>query len=434
MNGTVVGIIAFASLLALLIIRIPVAFAMFAVGLVGISIMNSPQAAITLLGTESYTLATSNELIVVPLFILMGNVASRSGMSRALYDAAYAWIGSLRGGLAAATVLGCASFAALSGSSIASALTIGKVSLGEMSRFGYGRRLSTGTVAAGGTLGILIPPSTGFVVYAILTQESIGRLFLAGVIPGLLLATLFIVAIWIMCVVKPEIAPVGPTTSWPQRMAASLGALPVLAVILLTIGGIYLGFFSPIEAAAVGAALMFAIAMLQGTLSGPDLKASVRETVVTTTTVILILISASVLNPFIALTHIPRDLGAFLEGLDIGRYGVLLLILACYLILGCFLDGLSMIVLTMPIFYPIILALGFDPIWYGVIVVVILEMAMISPPVGVNAFIVKSVAPDVPLREIFIGILPFWAMMILLVIILMLFPQIATYLPDHMIG
>ena len=434
MTAVAAGLAGLAVFLALLVIRVPVAFAMFVVGLVGVSVFNSPSAALSLLASESFTLASSTELIVVPLFILMGNIATEAGMSRRLYDAAYAWIGAVRGGLASATVVGCAGFAALCGSSVASALTMGRVSLGEMKRFSYSDRLSTGAVAAGGTLGILIPPSTGFVVYAILTQQSIGRLFLAGVVPGILLATLFVLAITLVAWLRPEEAPRGPSVGWREKRAATTGALPILAIILITIGGIYMGIFSPIEAAAVGAALALLFAVLGRTLSMAGFLKAVRDAVATTATVMLILIAAHIINPFIALTRIPTVVGEGLTSLPLGPTGIMLVILACYLVLGCFLEGLSMLVLTMPIFFPLVTSLGFDPIWFGVVVVITLEMGLISPPVGVNVFIVKSVAPDVPLKEIFAGVAPFWLAMLVLVLLLVMFPDLALLLPDTMIG
>lgn len=433
MSSMAVGALGMGVLLALLILRIPVAFAMFAVGFVGIAVLNGLPSAMSLLASETFTLASSAELVVVPLFILMGNVASATGMSGRLYDAAYAIIGSVKGGLASATIIGCGGFAALSGSSVASALTMGKVSLAEMARFNYDPRLSTGAVAAGGTLGILIPPSTGFVIYAILTQQSIGRLFLAGVLPGLLLLSLFVLLITVLCWLRPALGPAGPITTLQEKTRAFAGAISILGVILLTIGGIYTGIFSPVEAAAVGAALMIVLGALVRKLTLATLWQAARDSVVTTATVMLILISAHLLNPFLALSHIPQALGAFLNGLDLSDLMVLSLILACYLVLGCFIEGFAMLVLTMPIFFPVITQLGFDPIWFGVLVVVTLEMGLISPPVGVNVFIVKSVARDVPLGDIFVGVLPFWCAMLAALALLVAFPDIALYLPNTMI-
>ncbi|MCT8998856.1 TRAP transporter large permease [Chelativorans intermedius] len=433
MSPMAIGGLGMLVLLALLMLRVPVAFAMFAVGFVGIAILNGLPAAMSLLASETFTLSSSAELVVVPLFILMGNVASATGMSSRLYDAAYAVIGPIRGGLASATVIGCGGFAALSGSSVASALTMGKVSLAEMKRFGYDPRLSTGAVAAGGTLGILIPPSTGFVIYAILTDQSIGRLFLAGVLPGLLLLSLFVLLISFLCWLRPQLGPAGPRTSLRAKFAALAGAAPVLGVILLTIGGIYGGIFSPVEAAAVGAGLMIFLGALMRRLTAALLWQALKDSVVTTATVMLILIAAHLLNPFLALSQIPQAVGALLTGLEISNLSILAIILASYLFLGCFIEGFAMLVLTMPIFFPLVTSLGFDPIWFGVLVVVTLEMGLISPPVGVNVFIVKLVAQDVPLAKIFQGVLPFWGAMLVALILLVSFPQIALFLPDTMI-
>ncbi len=433
MSGATVGFIGIAALFVLLALRIPVAFAMFVVGFLGIIALDTTNAAMSLLASEAFTLASSPELVVIPLFILMGNVASITGMSRRLYDAAYALIGQFRGGLASATVIGCGGFAALSGSSVASALTMGKVALGEMERFNYDQRLSTGVVAAGGTLGILIPPSTGFVIYAILTEQSIGRLFLAGVLPGLLLLALFVVMVMLIAWLRPGAGPAGPATSMSEKLRALAGAGPIVGVILLTIGGIYGGLFSPVEAAAVGAGIVILVGAVSRTLNLADLWSASKDAVVTTATVMLILIAAHMINPFLALSHIPTAVGEILTSLGLGATGTLILILVIYLVLGCFLEGFAMLVLTLPIFFPIITALGIDPIWFGVLTVLTLEMGLISPPVGINVFIVRSVAPNVPLGEIFRGVLPFWLMMILTVAILIFFPQIALYLPNTMI-
>ncbi|MCG6883729.1 MAG: TRAP transporter large permease [Silicimonas sp.] len=434
MSASAAGLLGIVALFVLLVLRIPVAFAMFVVGFFGIVHLNSVNAAVSLLASEAYTLGSSPELVVVPLFILMGNVASITGMSRRLYDAAYAIIGSVRGGLASATVIGCGGFAALSGSSVASALTMGKVALAEMDRFNYDPRLSTGVVAAGGTLGILIPPSTGFVIYAILTEQSIGRLFLAGVFPGILLLGLFVMAVTILCWIRPNYGPAGPSTSLGEKLRAISGAGPIGAIIMLTIGGIYGGLFSPVEAAAVGAAAVILIGVVTHTLGLRQLWAAAKDSVVTTATVMLILIAAHMINPFMALSHIPEAVGAFMENLNLGPTGVLVVILAIYVILGCFLEGFAMLVLTLPIFFPIITNMGIDPIWFGVLVVLALEMGLISPPVGLNVFIVKSVAPNVPLGQIFSGVVLFWVMMLVALAILIAFPQIALFLPNTMIN
>ncbi len=434
MSPELIGFLGILLLFLMLAARIPVGIAMFAVGLAGIALLNSMPAALSLLASESFSLASSAELLVIPLFILMGNVATESGMSRRLYDAAYAWIGSIRGGLASATVVGCAGFAALSGTSVASALTMGRVSLGEMERFRYSQRLSTGAIAAGGTLGILIPPSTGFVLYAILTQESIGRLFLAGVLPGLVLTGLFVATIWIVTRINPALGPRGPRTSWAEKWKASFAATPLIVLVAITIGGIYLGIFSAVEAAGVGAAFAILWGLASRHLNLTGLLAAVKDSVSTTAAVMLILIGAHIFGPFMALSHVPTLIGEALTGLEIGRIGILCLILLAYLVLGCFLEGYSMLVLTMPIFFPVITGLGFDPIWFGVLVVITLEMGLISPPVGVNVFVVKALAEDVPMRTVFEGILPFWIAMAVCLILLILFPEIALMLPRSMLG
>ncbi|MFV0245735.1 MAG: TRAP transporter large permease [Qingshengfaniella sp.] len=432
MSPSLIGLIGVIVLFILLLIRIPVAFAMFVVGFAGVSVLNGTNAAFSLLASESFTLASSPELVVVPLFILMGNVASVTGMSSRLYDAAYALIGSVRGGLASATVIGCGGFAALSGSSVASALTMGKVALAEMDRFNYDPRLSTGVVAAGVTLGILIPPSTGFVIYAILTEQSIGRLFLAGVLPGLLLLSMFVLAVTVLCYIRPEFGPNGPKTSLNEKLQAVVGAGPIVAVILLTIGGIYGGFFSPVEASAVGAGFIIVIGAVTRRLGVRELWKAAKDSVVTTATVMLILIAAHMINPFLALSHIPTAVGEMIEAMNLPTLAVLLLILLVYLLLGCFLEGFAMLVLTLPIFFPIITGLGVDPIWFGVLVVLALEMGLISPPVGINVFIVKSVAPNATLGQIFAGVIPFWCVMLLTLLILVAFPQISLFLPNTM--
>ena len=432
MSPTFVGGLGLAILLGLLLVRIPVAFAMFVVGFTGIWILNGLQAAIGLLSSETFALASNSELIVVPLFILMGNVASVTGMSRRLYDAAYATIGQVRGGLASATVIGCGGFAALSGSSVAAALTMGRTALAEMDRFDYSPRLSTGVVAAGGTLGILIPPSTGFVIYAILTEQSIGRLFMAGILPGILLLSAFLLTIAITCLLRPEMGPKGPSTTLPDKGRAFVGAIPILFVVVLTIGGIYGGYFSPTEAAGIGAALVIVFGSIGGTLTFASFWEAAQSSIVTTASVLLILIAAHLINPFVALSHLPAEVSRLLTALDLGPRGTLVVILAIYLVLGCFLEGLAMLVLTLPIFMPVVLGLGIDPIWFGVLVVLTLEMGLISPPVGINVFIVKSVARDVPLMDIFRGVMPFWFAMLATLVVLVAVPWISLWLPSMM--
>jgi len=432
MSGELLGIVGFGALFAMLALGTPVAIALLIVGFVGTILLSGFQAAAYTLSGQVFATVTIYELSIIPLFILMGNLASAAGLSRDLFDAAYRLIGHLRGGLAAATILGCAGFAALSGSSIASAVTMGKVAYPEMRRYKYGARLATGSIAAGGTLGILIPPSTGFVIYAVLTEESIGRLFMAGVLPGLLLTSLFLVAIALVTLISPEEGPKGPSFDWRERLSAMFRATGIVTIILITIGGIYTGFFTPVEAAGVGAFFALCMLIIRGKCTLPTLWQASAETLRTTGMAFFILMGANVFAPFVALSHLPATIADGMTGLALGTYGTLAIILLGYVILGMFIEGLSLLVITLPIVFPLIVGLGFDPIWLGVIMVIVLEMGLISPPIGVNVFVVKSIVPDVKMETIFAGIMPFWLSMGIALIILVAVPDIALYLPNAM--
>jgi len=432
MTPTAVGVLGILALFVLLALRMPVGIVMMIIGAVGIGVLNGWPAAMATLGSEPFVIASNFELMIIPLFVLMGNLASISGMSRDLYGAAYAWFGHWRGGLATATIAACAGFAALSGSSVASAITMGRVALPEMRRYDYDPRLATGCIAAGGTLGILIPPSTGFVIYAILTEESIGRLFLAGVFPGLLLTALFMVSIYIQTRLNPKLGPPGPEVSFADKMRATGKAGAMIGIVVVTIGGIYSGFFTAGEAAGVGAFLAFALAVVRRAVNRTSLTFTLLQTVRTTAFAFLILIGAHVFNPFLALTQIPADLAQALIGTNLSPHGILLILLVTFIVLGTFLEDFAILVLTLPIVHPLIIELGFDPIWFGVVMVIVLEMGLISPPVGVNVFVVKSIAEDVPMSEIFIGILPFWFAMGVCLAIIVFFPDIALFLPNTM--
>jgi tripartite ATP-independent transporter DctM subunit len=434
MSLELAGVAGIAALLVLLALRMPVGIAMMLVGTGGIALLANERAALSTLTNEAITITTKVELLVIPLFILMGNLATASGLSRNLYDAAYAWVGARRGGLASATVLGCAGFSALCGSSVASAVTVGRVALPEMQRHRYDPGLATGTVAAGGTLGILIPPSSGFVVYAILTEQSIGQLFIAGILPGLLLTGLFVLTVWLIVSRNPALGPPGPRLPRAERLAALAGAGPITFVMVGTIGGIYAGMFTPMEAAAVGAILTLLIALLRRGLTLSAAGQVLSDTARTSAMIYVILVGAHVFGPFLARTGLPGALSDWMIGLGLGPYGTLAIILLALIILGCFLEGFAMLVLTLPILFPTVVALGFDPIWFGVIMVIVLEMGLITPPVGVNVFVVKSIARDVPLGQMFRGVLPFWGAMMVCTLLLIIFPQIATFLPQTMFG
>ncbi|MEM7258212.1 MAG: TRAP transporter large permease [Pseudomonadota bacterium] len=448
---TLIGIIGLATLFILLALRMPVGLSMLGVGLVGTIVVNANQfiavgmssdqawsrglrIAYSNLSGETFEAASNYNLLVIPMFVLMGSLAGVSGMSNDLYRAAYRWMGHLRGGLASATIAACAGFAALSGSSLASAVTMGRVALPEMKRYKYDDALSTGSVAAGGTLGFLIPPSGGMIIYAVLTEQSIGRLFMAGIMPGILLTLLFIAAILFTVTRNPAAGPKGERSSKSDRHSALLGALPIFAVVGITIGGMYTGFFTPVEASSVGAFLTFCVALLRRSLSFGALKTVVLQTMNATSTVFLIIIGAFVFIPFMSITELPANLVEILTALPIGETGILLVIIAAYMFLGMFLESIAMLVLTIPVVIPIAIGLEWDLIWFGIIVVIALEMGMISPPVGINVFVVKSIAPDVPMGRIFAGIWPFWFAMAAMIGLLILFPQIALYLPQKLVG
>ncbi|MPZ59396.1 MAG: TRAP transporter large permease subunit [Rhizobiales bacterium] len=432
MSPTFAGVVGLVVLFVLFFFRMPIGVSLLLVGGVGFAALTNWPAASALLGSEPFHVTSAYALSVIPLFVLMGHFATLSGMARDFYAAAYAWIGPWRGGLAGATIVACSGFSALSGSSVATAATIGQVALPEMRRYRYDPRLATGAVAAGGTLGILIPPSTGMVVYAILTEQSIGQLFVAGILPGVLLTVMFMITISAVCLLCPSYGPPGKVQPIAQRAAALLRALPMLGIVLVTIGGIYLGFFTPTEAAAVGAFLAMLLAVVRRALTFGALLKVLLESVRTSGLVFLILIGATLFSQFISVTRIPGDLAQFLIGLNLPKEAILTLILSTYIVLGTFLEGFAMLVLTLPVVFPIITTLGYDPIWFGVVMVLVLEMGLISPPLGVNVFVVKGVAGDVPMSQIFVGILPFWAAMIVTLVILVLVPDIALLLPKSM--
>jgi tripartite ATP-independent transporter DctM subunit len=434
MSPTAAGLVGFVALFALLALRMPIGLAMMLVGAAGIAILNSPQAAFNVLGAFPFSYSAVFTLSVIPLFVLMGSFASVSGMGADLYRTAYAWVGHRRGGLAAATIIACAGFAALSGSSVAAAATMGKVALPEMRRYRYDPRLATGSIAAGGTLGILIPPSTVLIVYALLTEQSIGRLFLAGFLPGLLLTLLFVATVFIVSMLNPEAGPAGERQTLRQRLSVLVGSGAFLLIVIIVVGGIYLGVFTVTEAAAIGAFVTFLHALWKRRLTLPAFSTALLETIRTTAMVFLILIGAHFFAPFLALTRIPVELASAIGDLAIPGFAILALILVAYIALGTFMEGFAMMVLTVPIVLPIILTLGYDPIWFGIIMVIVIEMGLISPPVGINVFVVKGVAEDVPLGQIYAGIVPFWIAMAVCAILLIIFPEIALLLPNTMMG
>jgi len=420
-------------LFLLLFLGMPIAFALMFVGFMGISYLASPEAALPVLARTFYGVSAHYPYTVIPLFIVMGGFAGSSGLTQQLYQTFDKWVRRLPGGLAVATIAACAGFAAVSGSSVATAATMGTVALPEMRRFRYSPRLATGSIAAGGTLGFLIPPSIGFVVYGMLTEQSVGKLLVAGFLPGVLLASAYIAIVIIKVRFAPELAPVNPEgVSWRERIIALKGIWETLLIFLLVMGGIYLGFFTPTEAGAIGASTLFLTAVIKGRLTVEGLLSSLMEAVRISVMVLTLVAGANVFSYFLALSTIPARVASWAGGLEVSPYLILTIVVGIYLFLGCFLDAISMMVLTMPVIYPVILSLGFDPIWFGVIAVLMMEAGLITPPMGLNVFTVAGVARDIPLEDIFRGVAPFLISIFVVVAILALFPQIALFLPQRM--
>jgi C4-dicarboxylate transporter, DctM subunit len=427
-----VGLIGIGFLFILLFLRMPVGLVMALVGFVGFAFLTSLEGAFGILRSVPFVTSASYDLSVLPLFLLMGSFAFYSGMSEGLYYSAYKWLGGSPGGLAMATIVGCSGFAAVSGSTLATAATMGMIALPEMKKYRYDPALATGAVAAGGSLGILIPPSSILIIYGVLTEQSIEKLFMAGVFPGLLLALLFVLSIMARVMVNQKLGPPGAKTGFAEKMASLRDCWGVLVLFIVIMGGLYMGLFTPTEAAGVGAFGVFLFALFRGRLTKENFIAALTETMRTTAMIFVIVIGAMIFGYFLAISRLPYELATFVSTLPVSPYVILIVILVVYLMLGCIMDTLAMVILTVPIFYPVILKLGFDPIWFGVIMVLVSEMGVITPPVGLNVYVIHGVAKDVPLFTIFRGILPFLCMMILCIILVILFPQIATFLPDLM--
>jgi len=385
-----------------------------------------------LIGQTSMRTVTDYTFGVIPMFMLMGAFVSVSGVSRELFRAANAFIGHLRGGLGMATVIACGGFAAICGSSVATAATFSSVAYPEMRRFGYPQSFSTGVIAAGGTLGAMLPPSTVLAVYAILTQQDIGKLFMAGIIPGLLAMAMYVLTISVIVRVKPDWLPRGAATSWRQRFEGLKDVWAPLLLFVFVIGGLYGGFFTPTEAGGVGATGAFLLGVLRGKLDRAGILEALLSATRTAAAVFTVLIGALIFGYFLTMTQTPQKLTGFLTELGLGPYGVLALIMLMYLVLGCLMDAMAMIILTVPIIFPVIVQLGFDPIWFGIIIVMTVELGLIHPPVGMNVFVIKSVVHDVSFTTIFKGVIPFVVTDLLRLLILIAFPMIALWLPGRM--
>ena len=402
------------------------------IGFLGFCYLVGIGPALGLLKTVPYSTFASESLSVIPLFILMGTFAFSSGLSKDLYNAAYKWLGHFRGGLAMATVGACALFAAISGSSLATAATMGTVALPEMKKYKYDPALATGAVAAGGSMGILIPPSVILIIYGIITEQSIGKLFLAGFIPGILEAVTYMIVIAMLTKFKPELGPRGPKTNVSEKLKAASSTWEVIVLFILVIGGIYVGIFTPTEAAGVGAFGAFTFALIKKRLTWKTFKNSLSSSVQTSVMVFTIILGAMLLGYFLTVSKIPTDLAKYIGGLRINRHFILILILMTFISLGCIIESMAIILLTVPIFYPAIVHLGFNPIWFGILVVRTTEIGLITPPVGLNVFIIKGVAKDVPIGTIFRGIFPFLIGDLCEIGLLIAVPQVVMFLPNMM--
>jgi tripartite ATP-independent transporter DctM subunit len=432
MTTDMVAVGGFVALFALMLLRVPVGMAMGLVGVVGYSIVVGPGPALKLVGQTSMRTVTDYTFGVVPMFMLMGAFVSVSGVSRELFKAANSMIGHMRGGLGVATVLACGGFAAICGSSVATAATFSSVAYPEMRRFGYPKSFSAGVIAAGGTLGAMLPPSTVLAVYAILTEQDVGKLFMAGIVPGILAMCMYVATIAIIVRVRPDWLPGTPKKPWGERIADLRNVWASLVLFAFVIGGLYGGFFTPTEAGGVGATGAFLLGLARRRLNRDSIREALLSATRTAAAVFTVLIGALLFGYFLTITQSPQKVTAFLLSLGLGAYGVLALIMVMYLVLGCLMDAMAMIILTVPIIFPVIQQLGFDPIWFGIIIVMTVELGLIHPPVGMVVFVVKSVVKDVSFMTIFKGVLPFIATDILRLIILISFPAITLWLPGKM--
>ena len=427
-----IAVAGFVILFVLMLLRVPVGMAMGLVGVGGYALIAGGAPALKLIGQTSMRTVTDYTFGVIPMFMLMGAFVSVSGVSKELFRAADALIGHLRGGLGMATVIACGGFAAICGSSVATAATFSTVAYPEMRRYGYPQSFSAGVIAAGGTLGAMLPPSTVLAVYAVITQQDIGKLFMAGVLPGLLAMGMYVLTISVIVFVRPNMLPAAQTRPWPERLRAIKDVWAPLVLFLFVVGGLYGGFFTPTEAGGVGASGAFLLGVLRRKLDRAGIRQALLQATRTAAAVFTVLIGALLFGYFLTITQVPQKLTEFLTSLGIGRYGVLALIMVMYLVLGCLMDAMAMIILTVPIIFPVISHLGFDPIWFGVVIVMTVELGLIHPPVGMNVFVIKSVVSEVSFTTIFKGVIPFVLTDIVRLVILIAFPVIALWLPGRM--
>ncbi len=436
MNPTTLGITGLLVMILLFLTRLPVAHVMAMVGFVGFSLLTSFKGGLNLLAKSYYEVFTSYGLTTIPLFVLMGQLAFNSGISKRLYNTAYCFLGHIRGGLAMATVATCTAFGAVCGSSPATAATMATVGIPEMKRYGYSDKLAAGSVASGGGLGMIMPPSVVLIVYGVLTEQSIGELFMAGIIPALLLTLLFIICIWVQCRMDPTRGPAGERFGTAEKLHSLTGLLDTLIIFVLVIGGMFNGWFTPTEAASVGVLGVLGLGLLKRQLNTKLIFKSLYETLGTSCMILFLIAGATVFGKFLAVTRIPFDIASWISGLNLPAIVVMAGIVLIYFLSGCFMDSLALVMLTIPIFFPVVTSLGFDPIWFGIIIVLITELGVITPPVGINVYVVygvsTSIGANIELESIFRGILPFLAAILTGILLMMLFPEIVLFLPHLM--
>ncbi len=433
MEPVVAGLLSVVVLLiSILVSRIPVGFAMAVIGLGGYALIMGPGPAMSMLGGEVWSVFSNYGLTVIPFFILMGQICFYSGVNERLYKAVYAWFGHIRGGIAIATVLACAGFSAICGSNTATAATMSTVALPQMRQYGYKAILSAGAVAAGSTLGVLIPPSVVLIVIGLQTGESIGRLFMGGLLPGLLLMALFVATISVLCRRNPAWGPVGPRTGWKARFAALPGSVEILVLFALVMGGLFYGLFTPTEAGAAGAAIALMISMVTGNMSVDKFRESVSDTLRISSMIMVILLGAVIYGKFLAITNLPFAVAEWITGLAVPPVVIILLICAIYAVGGMIMDALALLLVTIPIFFPVVQAMQYDPIWFSVLITVVTTMGAITPPVGVTAFVVAAAVPEGGVNTVFRGVSYFLAAYVLCVTLLLIFPAIVTWLPSLM--
>jgi len=435
MTPPVAGIIGVIVLLILILLKVPIAYSMLIVGVAGFALLVSPDAAFSMVATELFSNFSSYTLSVIPMFVWMGFIAYYSGVGTNLYDLVYRIMGRLPGGLAIATQGACAIFGAICGSNTATAATMGAIAIPEMKKYGYDDSLSTASVAAAGALGVLIPPSVVFIIYGVATEQSIGKLFISGIIPGILLMLFYMATIYILVKRNPSLAPTDKKEGTERHSLLNSGLPEILLTFIISLGGLFAGYFTPTEAGAVGAGSILLITLLRKQLTWEGLVKSLRDTTRTSGMIMLLVAGAMVFGRFMAVSRLPFEMARWASGLNLPPILIMIVILVIYMILGCFIDALAMILLTVPIFYPVVVdVLGYNPIWFGVIIVMVVAAGVITPPVGMNVFIIKGVVGDVPLETIFRGVWPFLLALGACIAVLVAFPQLVTFLPNLVSG